>query len=275
MQNTNRVALVTGCGKQVGIGRSTALALAAAGFTVVAADITATGAANQHDIAGSTGQGWRGLESLVEEISRSGGKASAVVGDVSVEADARRMVEETTRRHGRLDVLVNNAAAPHGADRNDIENVPVEAWDYVMAVNARGPFLMCKAAIPWMRKQQWGRIINLSSKAVGRGSPRRTAYVASKAAVVGLTKALAIDLGDSGITINAIMPGPILTSRATSTNQREFGDDQAAAIAERAKAVPIGRLGTPEDVAGVIVFLASDAAAFVTGQALGVDGGWW
>jgi len=275
MKNGNRVALVTGCGKQVGIGRSTALALAAAGFSVVASDITAAGAANQHDIADQPGSGWRGLESLIEEISRSGGKASAVVGDVSIEADAQRMVAEAIRLYGRLDVIVNNAAAPHGADRNDIENVPVEAWDYVMAVNARGPFLMCKAAIPLMRKQKWGRIINISSKAVGRGSPRRSAYVASKAAVVGLTKALAMELGDSGITVNAIMPGPVVTSRATSTNQREFGGDQTAAMAERAKAVPLGRLGKPEDIAGMIAFLASDAAEFVTGQAIGVDGGWW
>jgi 3-oxoacyl-[acyl-carrier protein] reductase len=275
MQGNKRVALVTGCAKQVGIGRSTVLALSAAGFTVVASDIHASGAANQHDIAPTTSGGWRGLDSLVEEVQRSGGIASAVVGDVSIEADANRMVKEAIARHGRLDVLVNNAAAPHGADRNEIEDVPVDAWDRVMAVNARGTFLMCRAAIPGMRKAKWGRIINISSKAVGRGSTKRTAYVASKAAIVGLTKALALDLGASGITVNAIMPGPVLTSRATSTNQREFGGDQAAAIAERAKAVPVGRLGKPEDIAGMIAFLATDAAEFVTGQAIGVDGGWW
>ena len=275
MQGVKRVALVTGCAKQVGIGRSTVLALSAAGFTVVASDVTASGAANQHDVSATTAGGWRGLESLVEEVTRSGGTASSVIGDVSLEADANRMVQEAIARHGRLDVLVNNAAAPHGADRNEIEDVPVEAWDRVMAVNARGTFLMCRAAIPGMRKAKWGRIINISSKAVGRGSTKRTAYVASKAAIVGLTKALAMDLGASGITVNAIMPGPVLTSRATSTNQREFGGDQAAAIAERAKAVPVGRLGKPEDIAGMIAFLATDAAEFVTGQAIGIDGGWW
>lgn len=273
MQDIQRVALVTGCGKPVGIGRSAVLALAAAGFAVVASDITASGAANQHDIANDA-TAWRGLDSLVEEVTHSGGEALAVTGDVSIEADAQRMVREAIARFGRLDVLVNNAAAPHGADRNEIEDVPVEAWDHVMAVNARGAFLMCKAAIPGMRKAKWGRIVNISSKAVGRGSTKRTAYVASKAALVGLTKALAMDLGPCGITVNALMPGPVLTSRATSTNQREYGD-QAAAIADRARAVPLGRLGRPEDIGGVIAFLASDAAEFVTGQAIGVDGGWW
>ena len=111
---------------------------------------------------------WRGVESLVEAIVKAGGTASSTLGDVSVEADAARMVEEVLRRYGRLDILVNNAGAPQGADRNEIEDVPVEAWDRTMGVNARGCFLMSRAAVPAMRKAGWGRIVSVSSKAAFR-----------------------------------------------------------------------------------------------------------
>ncbi|HEV2302556.1 MAG TPA: SDR family NAD(P)-dependent oxidoreductase, partial [Stellaceae bacterium] len=168
MAHAGRVALVTGCGKPIGIGNSTARALAAAGVTVVAADVTAQGVINEHNVEADMDASWAGVDSLVAQIESAGGRAAAVLGDVGVEADAKRMVEEVLLRYGRLDILVNNAGAPQGADRNEIEDVPVEAWDRTMAVNARGAFLMSRAAVPAMRKAGWGRIVSVSSKAAFR-----------------------------------------------------------------------------------------------------------
>ena len=168
----------------------------------------------------------------------------------------------------KLDILVNNAGAPQGADRNEIEDVPVAAWDLTMGVNAKGAFLMCRAAVPVMRKAGWGRIVSVSSRAAFRPGRKRVVYAASKAAIVGLTKSLACDLAPCGITVNAVLPGPIRTTRAISTNRREFGDDLEAGFRERSKAIPVGRFGEPDEVASMIAYLASDAAALITANTI-------
>jgi NAD(P)-dependent dehydrogenase (short-subunit alcohol dehydrogenase family) len=147
MLHAARVALITGCGKAIGIGSSTARALAAKGVTVVVSDLRPEGVANAFNAPEDTDANWGGIDALAEEIAKSGGTASSVLGDVSRETDAKRMVAEVLARYGRLDILVNNACAPQGADRNEIEDVPVDAWDLTMGVNAKGAFLMTRARV--------------------------------------------------------------------------------------------------------------------------------
>jgi 3-oxoacyl-[acyl-carrier protein] reductase len=276
VSNSVRAALVTGCGKQDGMGRAIACALAGSGLAVVVTDLRPTGVPNrrQEQVPPATPDGeqaWRGLDSVVEEIQEAGGTASSVTGDISEEDDARRMVEAAVERHGRLDVLVNNAAAPQGLDRQDIEDVPIEVWDRVMRVNARGTYLMSRFAVPVMRRHRWGRIISVSSMAGMIGAPRSTAYSASKAAIIGFTRALSMDVAPWGITVNAICPGAVGTSRAVLSEDPEL--DVPAELARRGQRIPVGRVGWPDDIAAAAMYLASEGASYVTGQTLVLDGG--
>lgn len=268
-----RVALVTGCGKALGIGSATARELARVGYTVVISDIEPGGIANDLDLEPDRSTSWKGMESLVQEIKSRGGEASSIMGDVSVEADTHRMIAEVLARYGRLDILVNNAGAPHGDDRGDIESVTLAAWERVMAVNVRGVFLMSRAAVGAMRKQQWGRIVNIASAIVKHTVPKRTAYTTSKAAVVGFTQSLALDVAESGITVNAVCPGSIRTARAISSTRKAGWDDIEAGLRERAKGIPAGRHGEAHEVAAAVAFLVSDSSAYLTGTTIFVDGG--
>lgn len=271
-KSVKRVALITGCGKAIGIGSAIARAFASAGITVVASDVAMAGVQNDNAVAGANNS-WRGLETLVDDISAAGGTASYLQGDVSSEADANRLVAETIGRYGRLDILVNNAGAPHGNDRGDIETLPVEAWHRVMGINALGPFLMIRAAVPHLKANGWGRIITMSSVAGMAPLRQRAIYSASKAAVIGMTRSLAYDLAPFGITVNAICPGSIRTDRAISTTLRAGWKDVDAGLKERAKSIPMQRHGLPEEVAAIALMLASDGGGFTTGQAIVVDGG--
>ena len=266
-----RVAIITGCGKAEGIGCATARLLAASGIAVVVADIEARGAASDNEPIRNTE--WQGLDSLVNEIQSKGGKAIAVRGDISSEEDTERMVKAAMHQFGRVDILVNNAGAPHGLDRGDIEGVPVSAWDLVMEINARGAFLLCRAVIPSMRAHKWGRIVNVSSVAGLMGFPYRGAYSASKAAVIGFTRSLAIDVAAEGITVNAICPGSILTARALSTAKRNNTSTVDDVLKARALTIPMKRHGNADEVAAAIAFFASPSSSYVTGQTLTVDGG--
>ena len=268
---TPRVALVTGAGKENGIGAAIARRLARDGIVVVASDVATAGVDNDHAVQRKTA--WRGLESLIESIKGTSGEASLLVGDVSTETGAAHLVGETIARHGRIDILVNNAGAPHGPERGEIETVPVDAWHKVMGINALGPFLMARAAVPHMKQQGWGRIISMSSVAGMYALPQRAVYSASKAAVIGMTRSLAYDLAPLGITVNAICPGSIRTDRAISTTLRAGWNDVDAGLKERAQALPMKRHGMPEEIAATVAHLASDEAAFITGQAIVIDGG--
>ncbi|MGY1642757.1 SDR family NAD(P)-dependent oxidoreductase [Geodermatophilus sp. SYSU D00703] len=263
------VALVTGCGKPDGMGQAIARRLAAQGLAVVVTDLQATGVPNRQQEDRSAG--WGGVEALVADITAGGGTAAATLGDVAVEADAERMVGEAVERFGRLDVLVNNAAAPQGPDRADVADVPIEVFDRVVAVNLRGPWLMSRAAVPVMRAQRSGRIVNISSMAGLTAAPFSGPYSASKAGVIGLTRALAMDLGPWGITVNALCPGLVGTSRAFLSSGPDV--DEAVLLASRGRAIPVGRVGLPEDVAAAVAFLASPEAGYITAQAIPLDGG--
>jgi len=263
--------MITGCGKAEGIGCATARLLAASGIAVVVADIEARGAASDNEPIRNTE--WQGLDSLVNEIQSKGGKAIAVRGDISSEEDTEQMVRAAMHQFGRVDILVNNAGAPHGLDRGDIEGVPVSAWDRVMEINARGAFLLCRAVIPSMRARKWGRIVNVSSVAGLMGFPYRGAYSASKAAVIGFTRSLAIDVAAEGITVNAICPGSILTARALSTAKRNNTSTVDDVLKARALTIPMKRHGNADEVAAAIAFFASPSSSYVTGQTLAVDGG--
>lgn len=271
-ETDTRVALITGCGKENGIGAAIARRLARDGFIVVVSDVTAAGVENDNRVERAATR-WQGLDTLVADIEAEQGQAMSLTGDVSTEAGAESLVGSTINAYGRLDVLVNNAGAPHGEDRNQIEQVPLSAWEFVFSINVKGVFLMSRAAVPHMKAQGYGRIISMASVAGLEALPERAAYCASKAAVIGMTRSLAYDLAPHGITVNCICPGSIRTDRAISSTIRAGWTDVDAGLAERAKGIPVRRHGRPEDIAAAVAHLASDEAGYIVGQAIVVDGG--
>ena len=269
-----KVVLVTGCARARGIGRAISVAFARAGADVVATDVAAGGTRNENEEGLEEKRlGWKGLDSLAGEIQGLGRRVLTLVGDVSHAADAERFVAEALAQFGHIDVLVNNAAAPHGADRRLLWEVPEEAWDLVIDVNLKGAFLMSRAVIPHMLKRGSGRIISMASVSGKRGTARRGAYSASKFGIIGLTQVMAQELGAHGITANAICPGSVETSRRESTSRRERALVERDPNAPVLSLPPTGRVARPDDIARLAVFFASEASDHVTGQAWNVDGG--
>ena len=244
MRLRDKVAIITGAGQ--GIGEAYARRFATEGARVVVADVNAEkGATVARDIG-----------AVFEHV------------DVASEEDTRRLARAVVGRFGRIDVLINNAAvfATIPISRVPLDEINVEEWDRVMAVNLRGVFLACKAVLPAMKARGSGRIINIASGTVFSGPATRIHYVTSKAGVLGFTRTLAREVGAQGITVNTIAPGSTLSEERPTEEMMRF---RQSAIQGRA----IPRLQVPDDLVGAVIFFASDESAFVTGQTLVVDGG--
>jgi meso-butanediol dehydrogenase / (S,S)-butanediol dehydrogenase / diacetyl reductase len=244
-----KVCIVTGGGS--GIGRATCLLFAAEGARVVVAD-------KRKDAA----------ETVAAQCAGKGGQAAAMEVDVSHSVDVKRMVDETVRRFGRLDVMVSNAGYGIAGTVVDTDE---QAWDDLMSVNVRGVYLCSKHAIPVMRAQGGGTIVNTASVVASIGVRNRAAYVASKGAVAALTRAIAVDHVADGIRCNAIAPGTIDTPYFDDIMKKSTNPADSRKALEARQL--LNRLGTPEEIAAGILFLASDESRFATGSILTIDGG--
>jgi NAD(P)-dependent dehydrogenase (short-subunit alcohol dehydrogenase family) len=243
---SGRCVVITGAGG--GLGRAFARGFAQHGARVVAADLDAAAAGR-----------------IADELAQAGGEALALKVDVSDQGSAESMARAAFDAFGSVDVLVNNAAVYAGLQRRAFDQIEVADWDRVMAVNVRGAWLCAKSCAPALRAAPAGAIINVASATVFSGSPLWAHYVASKGALIALTRVLARELGADGVRVNALAPGFILTdaSRELIDDAESYGVDRGA----------IKRSLQPEDVVGTALFLASDASAMITGQTYVVDGG--
>lgn len=246
MRLTGKAALVTGAAK--GLGRAFCLGLAREGARVMAV----------------TRKDMDNLEKTIKMIRSMGGEAEMVQADVASEEDTRMMARETIDKFGRLDILLNNAAIYDGIKRKPFFEIDLKEWDLVMNVNVKGAFLATRAVFPFMKDQGYGKIVNLASEVFFTGSTGFAHYVASKGGIIGLTRALAVELGPHNVCINCIAPG--------------FTDTEASrGLADVSKydvsKTPLKRLERPEDLVGAAIFLASAESDFITGQTLLIDGG--
>ena len=241
---SHRVALVTGASR--GIGRATAIALGAAGFEVCV-NYRAQAAA---------------AEEVVQTIAGAGGSAVAIQADIAKREDVDALFRQTQETFGPVAVLVNNA----GITRDTLLlRMSDDEWDQVLDTNLRSAFMCTKSVLRSMVKARWGRVINISSVVGLMGNPGQANYAAAKAGLIGFTRSVAREVANRGITVNAVAPGFVTT---------DITNDLSSELKTRIlEAIPAGRFGTPEDVADVVVFLASDASRYVTGQVLNVDGG--
>jgi meso-butanediol dehydrogenase / (S,S)-butanediol dehydrogenase / diacetyl reductase len=253
---TGRAVLVTGAAS--GIGRAAATACAAEGASVTGLDLDRPG-----------------LEGLRRELGDAGrGAFELAIADVTKAVQAEAAASAVLSRHGRIDVLVNAAGISTMARVVDLTE---EEWDRTMAVNAKGVFLMTRAVLPSMIERGAGSVVNIASAAGKRGSRTFSHYSASKFAVIGFTQSVALEVSSAGVRVNSVCPGLI----ATPMQEREVtweaalrGTSEQAVRDRYVAAVPLGRIGTPEDVAATVVFLASDESAYITGEAIDVGGGY-
>ena len=243
-----RVAIITGAASKRGIGRATAMVMAGQGVRVVLCDID-----------------YDGVKDVEDKIRKAGGEGTAFKADVSLRRDVENVVEKTCEAFGKIDILVNNAAINQNKKVVDLEE---KDWDHLLAINLKSVFLFCKAVLPSMIERRYGRIINMSSVAGKTGCIAwgGAHYSASKAAILGFSKHLVREVSRYGITVNSIAPGAIATDirggLESEERQREIS-----------KGIPVGRFGAPEEVAWTICFLASEEAAYISGEEIDINGG--
>ena len=239
-----KTAVVTGASR--GIGKAAALALAGAGY-----NLCLNGLSDREELA-----------RVAEQADRASAEVMYRTGDISDEEFVRSFFREVDEKFGGADILVNNAGI---YIRKSVLELDLQDWKKTIDVNLTGAFLCSKASIPHMIEKRWGRIINISSQLAVKGSRHGAHYAASKAGLLGLTKSMAIELGEYGINVNAILPGTIKTRILEHYSEKE--------LQNMALAVPLKRIGTPEDVAGAVLFLASAGASYINGASINVSGG--
>jgi NAD(P)-dependent dehydrogenase (short-subunit alcohol dehydrogenase family) len=274
----SKVALITGAGGMKGIGRATALKLAAQGADIAVTDVQRL----PEDLPpGEVRRQWRGIASVAEEVEALGRRCQCVWCDLRDSEQIQAMVRQVAEHFGHIDILVNNARAIIGRDKVPITELREDVWQHFLAINTTAVFLCTKFVGQLMvRQRQGGRIINIASDAAKRASAMGAAYSASKFAVLGLTQASALDLAPYDITVNAVCPGPVNTDRLSYWERTQaeaqglpLEEFRAKIVAEAGQRTPLRRIAEPEDVAGLVAFLASDEARFITGQAYNVNGG--
>ena len=277
-QLDGKVALITGAGGMKGIGRACALKLASQGADIVISDFKR----EPKDLPPQEVKAqWRSIDSVAEEVEALGRRCVKIWCDLTVSEQIEDMARHAADQYGHVDILVNNARAIIGRDRVGITELREEVWERFLRVNTTAVFLVTKFVGRIMvEKGNGGRIINIASDASKRARAKMAAYATSKFAVIGLTQASALDLAPHRITVNAVCPGSVNTDRlnyweadqaqAKGLSLEEF---RASIVAAAGKSVPLGRIAEPEDVAKLVAFLASDEAAFITGQAYNVNGG--
>ena len=259
-----KVAIVTGAGRRRSIGNSTAHVLAELGADLV---LTGTGRDPSTFPPDEREVGWRDIESTADEVRALGRRALTIVGDVTDEADVDSMVQRALDEYGRIDILVNNAAYRYGPDRVPLIELDPDIFQKVIDVKVRGTYLCSKAVAKVLIEQgQGGKIVTIASAAGKRASAATMAYNAANFAQVGMTQSMALDLGPHGINVNAVCPGLVDTSRLDPLGRGDVWQ-------ERASLAPIGRAGTPQEVAGLIAFLCSEAASWIHGQSINIGGG--
>ena len=259
-----KVGIVTGAGRLRGIGRAAAVGLAKLGANVV---VTGTGRDPSRYPEDEKEAGWRDVESTAEQVESHGVRALPLVVDVLDRGQVRTMVERTLEEFGRVDILMNNAAYARGPDRVPILEVDPDIFQKVMDVKVTGSYLCTAAAVrPMIEQGEGGKIVNVSSTAGKRGSENTLAYNAANFAMIGMTQSMAREFGPHGINVNCVCPGAVDTSRLDDMGRGERW-------AEAGRATPIGRTGTDDEVGEFMVYLCTEAASWITGQSININGG--